>query len=562
MTDEPKVKYYALADIQPGPNARTEFDEVELKELADSLIETRSPLQPLVGVALEGGKVELIAGERRWRAAHLTEIKRLPVMLRERPSHKDWLKWNLIENLQRVQLRPIETARRVKEMLELVNDDGQAVFSLRGLAEEIGKDHRYINWYMNVLKAPEKLQKLVDAGEVGLEVGSIIGALPVECHDEALKQMVLRLMGPMKRDEARRYAAENFRRDLRKAGFNKEDPTLVKDLPACRECPHWGGNREDLEGKSRENVCLNPPCFERKQLAASEIVKRHAEQRGTRVLDQSRCAKIFGAHDNQLRADAPFVELEKKPDLGLLKDKSTKVPTWGKILEETKAEVVVAFDADGKARTLVDKAVALAAARSSEFKEAFESKGSLVIETTEQTAVNEAVKKAGKAEAQRLLIEYGGKLMEALSGDWNDGMRVVMLNLILARCTQPDDKRLLCQILQPDLKKVNDPDKTLSDLVAKFAKPEQMWSLMVMAMVARPLRFQGFESAEVRSLGVVSEFDAEGTAKAIAKMVGAAEKKEAEHQEQLKAAPANELPEEKAKRVNRLRVAKTRSKKK
>ncbi|MEO8353586.1 MAG: ParB/RepB/Spo0J family partition protein, partial [Chthoniobacteraceae bacterium] len=104
-----RVQSVALSSIAPSPfQPRTSFREEHLEELVNSIRE-HGIIQPLI-VRLRGEKYELIAGERRWRAAVKVGVPNAPVIVRE-ASDRDVLELALIENLQREDLNPIEEAR-------------------------------------------------------------------------------------------------------------------------------------------------------------------------------------------------------------------------------------------------------------------------------------------------------------------------------------------------------------------------------------------------------------------------------------------------------------------
>ena len=121
-----------IDSIVPGPmQPRTHFDESSLESLADS-IRTHGIVQPLLVRRRDAG-YELIAGERRWRAAKLAGISRVPVVIREVPDD-NLLEIALIENIQRENLNPIEEAQAYKKLIETVG------LTQESLASRVGRD--------------------------------------------------------------------------------------------------------------------------------------------------------------------------------------------------------------------------------------------------------------------------------------------------------------------------------------------------------------------------------------------------------------------------------------
>jgi len=131
---------------------RTHFDEASLQNLADS-IRSHGIVQPLL-VRRRGNQYELIAGERRWRAARLAGISRVPVVVKEVPD-ESLLEIALIENIQRENLNPIEEAQAYKKLIETVGLTQEA------LASRVGRDRTYITNYLRLLRLPDDLQQLV-----------------------------------------------------------------------------------------------------------------------------------------------------------------------------------------------------------------------------------------------------------------------------------------------------------------------------------------------------------------------------------------------------------------
>jgi len=147
-----------IGSIVPGPmQPRTHFDEASLESLAES-IRSHGIVQPLL-VRRRGDGYELIAGERRWRAAKLAGISRVPVVVKEVPDDS-LLEIALIENIQRENLNPIEEAQAYKKLIETVGLTQEA------LASRVGRDRSYITNYLRLLKLPDDVQQLVKEGRL------------------------------------------------------------------------------------------------------------------------------------------------------------------------------------------------------------------------------------------------------------------------------------------------------------------------------------------------------------------------------------------------------------
>jgi ParB family chromosome partitioning protein len=132
---------------------RTRFDDAKLVELAKS-IKSNGVIQPLL-VRRKGEHFELIAGERRWRAAQIAGVTHVPAVVRDVPDEK-LLELALIENIQREDLNPIEEARAYQKLIETIG------MTQESLAEQVGRDRSYITNYIRLLRLPPDLQKLVE----------------------------------------------------------------------------------------------------------------------------------------------------------------------------------------------------------------------------------------------------------------------------------------------------------------------------------------------------------------------------------------------------------------
>jgi ParB family transcriptional regulator, chromosome partitioning protein len=158
-TDSPPADGDEIRDIEidlirPGhQQPRTTFDQARLDELAQS-IRTSGIIQPLL-VRPRGGLFELVAGERRWRAAQLAGLSRIPAIIREIPDDKV-LELALIENIQRQELNPIEEANAYKRLIESLNLTQEEV------AQRVGRDRTFVTNYLRILKLPSEIQLLLE----------------------------------------------------------------------------------------------------------------------------------------------------------------------------------------------------------------------------------------------------------------------------------------------------------------------------------------------------------------------------------------------------------------
>lgn len=146
------IREVALDKILPNPaQPRLSYEEESLTELADSIKE-HGVLQPIL-VRPVGSKFELIAGERRWRASGLAQRDTIPAIVVEF-DEQTALEVSIIENLQREDVSPLEEAAMFRKMTELG-------YSVRQLAQKIGKDKGYVENRMRLAEAPIEIRELV-----------------------------------------------------------------------------------------------------------------------------------------------------------------------------------------------------------------------------------------------------------------------------------------------------------------------------------------------------------------------------------------------------------------
>ena len=167
---EVDVDHLAPNGLQP----RVRVDEARLQELAQS-IRSNGIIQPIV-VRRVGERFEIIAGERRWRAAKLAGLARVPIVIREVAAGHEGslLQMALIENIQRENLNPIEEAaayRRLADEFHLTQE---------GIAEAVGKDRASIANYLRLLRLPDDVRAEVASGRLSMGHARALLALPGE----------------------------------------------------------------------------------------------------------------------------------------------------------------------------------------------------------------------------------------------------------------------------------------------------------------------------------------------------------------------------------------------
>ena len=164
--------------LQPGKyQPRSRMDQEALKELAES-IKTQGVIQPILVRAVADGKFEIIAGERRWRAARMAGLQSVPIVVRDIPDHQV-LAVALIENIQREDLNPLEQAIGIQR---LTNEFG---LTHQAAAEALGRSRAAITNLLRLLELAPPVRDMLAEGKLDMGHARALLALP------ALRQVEL-----------------------------------------------------------------------------------------------------------------------------------------------------------------------------------------------------------------------------------------------------------------------------------------------------------------------------------------------------------------------------------
>ncbi|MDR1891554.1 MAG: ParB/RepB/Spo0J family partition protein [Oscillospiraceae bacterium] len=157
--DNLTVAELRIADIEPNRGQpRTVFDEEALAELSES-IKIQGVIQPIVVRPLAGGGYQIVAGERRWRAARLAGLETVPAVIRELTDEQT-MEMALIENLQRQDLNPMEEALGYKSLIE------RCRLTQEDVAARVGKSRVAVTNALRLLQLPEEVQALLGQGKI------------------------------------------------------------------------------------------------------------------------------------------------------------------------------------------------------------------------------------------------------------------------------------------------------------------------------------------------------------------------------------------------------------
>jgi ParB family chromosome partitioning protein len=163
-----------IDQVEPSQSQpRHIFKEAKLEELAQS-IKSNGILQPIV-VRRNGERFQIIAGERRWRAAQKAGLRKIPCIIKD-ISEENVLELSLIENIQRQELNPIEEANAYKNLIEQLNTTQEEI------ARRVGKDRSTITNSLRLLKLPSEIQKLLE--EEAISMGHARALLAIDSVEQ------------------------------------------------------------------------------------------------------------------------------------------------------------------------------------------------------------------------------------------------------------------------------------------------------------------------------------------------------------------------------------------
>lgn len=228
-----------LGRIRPNPfQPRKTMDPAGLEELRDS-IANHGILQPVV-VRAAHGSFELIAGERRWRAARLAGLQAVPAILRADVSDADMLELALVENVQRRDLDPIERAQGFQAIMDSLQ------ITQEGVAAKVGLKRSTVANHLRLLELPSKVQEAIGKGLISMGHGRALLGLPTP---ESMTRAVERIV----RDELSVRDVEKWvRAQPSTSGAASSSQSQKSSAAAASQAsPPWA---LDLERRIREHL--------------------------------------------------------------------------------------------------------------------------------------------------------------------------------------------------------------------------------------------------------------------------------------------------------------------
>ena len=238
-----KVMYININDIKPNDNQpRKHFNEEKIQELASSIIE-HGIIQPLVLRKIDNERYEIVAGERRWRAARAAGLEKVPSIIRDFTDEENMV-IAIIENMQREDLNSIEEAEGLRQMIETYG------FTQEEVSRSVSKSRPYITNALRLLKLPQNIQEKLANGQISPGHGRALLAAKDKQYQEKLCNRIINEGLSVRKTEE---LANNFKTK------KTEKRKAIKDanvLQVERELKEIYGTKVSISTKGKKGICL------------------------------------------------------------------------------------------------------------------------------------------------------------------------------------------------------------------------------------------------------------------------------------------------------------------
>lgn len=307
----------ALHQFAPSRTNRTVVENDELHALA-ATIKAYGVLQPIIVRKLPAERLqdtfenpetrkaayEIIAGERRWRAAAIAGLRTIPYLLRNAEG-LEALQIQLIENLHRKDLNPLEEAHGLQRLIEEFSLTREAA------ADAIGKGRSHVYETLRLLSLSPKAMAALKEGRMSRSLALLVLQRPTLAMQEEFTERVL-TGGPdggtMSLRSAQDLARRNYMTELDKAPFDLTDALLFPQAGACTNCPKRTGATPELWDKQGPDACTDTSCFADKKEAHLARVKADAVQAGRQIISGKAARDIMPTETGTMRG---YIALDK-----------------------------------------------------------------------------------------------------------------------------------------------------------------------------------------------------------------------------------------------------------
>lgn len=284
---EPVFGTVSIDLIRPSAsNPRKRFDQAALEELANSIKQSGlgQPIlvRPLANIDSDvPDRVEIVAGERRYRASKLAGLTTIPAMVRDM-TDAEVLEFQLVENLQREDVHPIEEAEGYERLMK------EHKFTADECAEKVGKSRSYIYGRLKFCALADNVRTAFYEGKLNASTALLIARIPVHALQIKATSEIISWNGSdtMSYRRALEHIQDRYMLELQSAPFSIRDAKLVPGAGACDACPKRTGNQPELfKDVDSADMCTDPDCFAAKHQAGNEKTLSVATKKGTPIIE-------------------------------------------------------------------------------------------------------------------------------------------------------------------------------------------------------------------------------------------------------------------------------------
>ncbi len=297
-------------------------------------------------------RFELVAGERRYRAAKEAGLSQIPATVRTL-TDKEVLEIQFIENLLRDDLHPLEEAEGYQR---LIKEHG---YTVADLAIKVGKSEAYVRARMKLAALPKIARKALIEERITPTIALLIARIPNPQLSEKAANDILSPRGARWRrsdeityTDVKEHIEKNYMLRLDQAPFKTADPDLLPEAGPCNTCPKRTGNQGALFSDIKSaDICTDRACYEAKADLSWKQTAQEAKEKGLKVIDGAGAKKLFPwSHIDHLEYGSPYILLNESCDI------DPKRRTWQKLLgNHAPAPILARNPHNGKVYRLLSK---------------------------------------------------------------------------------------------------------------------------------------------------------------------------------------------------------------
>lgn len=468
-----------VADIHPSPtNPRKTFPEEAHAEMVKTVLR-HGVMQPILvrpwpeKYEVEGAqpKYELIAGERRYRAAKSAGLEFIPGTVRDLDDHET-IELQIVENLHRKDLNELEEAEGYELAMK------QFGYAAEQLAEKIEKSKAYIYARLKLTAACEVARQAFRAATIDASRLLLIARIPTaRLQEQALEEITDEgFRGPMNYRTAAKHVQDKYMLKLAEAPFPRGDAELLPAAGKCHPCPKRTGNNPELypDVKSAD-ICTDPECFAAKKAAHFGRIKTEAKAQGKAVIDGNAAEKLLRNGEWNI---AGFHKLDDKCYEADFRNEGG-YPTYRELLADKGVPVTLIQKSDGALIEAVDEKA---------FKEIAADVGAKTKEASRDHDKERLAKEKAENEFRRRLFDQvRGAYAEAFTetGDVLDQEDIRLIARQFLSCLWHEYQKRLAMLWVPSEEKIDAHERirTMTAMLDTMTRSELNRFLIDLALI-------------------------------------------------------------------------------